>query len=393
MPPRFDPERGVRASLRGLQPYTPVEPPEAMAASYGVPLDRLVKLDANENPYGPSPRARAALALDYGAHRYPDPDQRRLRDALARRHNVSPETIVAGAGSDEIIDLLFRTYVEEGDRIVIASPTFGMYAFDAGLHGATVVDVPLHDDWSLDADALLAEAARVKAVFIPSPNNPTGRTLPRDLADALLASGALLVLDEAYIEFSHAESLVARAAAGDPLVVLRTFSKWAGLAGLRVGYGVMPQAVAHTLMQVKQPYSVSVAAEVAALASLEDAALLDERACAITGERDRMADAMRATGWLDPAPSEANFLLVRMQSPLVRSLSKGAAEGDTETASDAVVMREALRRRGVFVRVFDHPRLRHHLRISTGTSEDTDRVLAAFIEAGEEIQVRNEAAR
>src|SRR5688572_19093399 len=183
----FDPARSIRTALRHMQPYVPVEPPAEMAARYGIPLERVVKLDANENPYGPSPQARAALAEDYGAHRYPDPDQRQLREALARRHDVSAECIVAGAGSDEIIDLLFRTYVEHGDRIVIASPTFGMYAFDAGLHGAEVIDVPLREDWSLDADALVAAAADAKAVFIPSPNNPTGGLLPPDLADRLVA--------------------------------------------------------------------------------------------------------------------------------------------------------------------------------------------------------------
>lgn len=378
MPPRFDPEQALRPALRSMQGYAPIAPPEEVAARYGIAVADVVKLDANENPYGPSPRARAALAADYGAHRYPDPDQRRLREALAARHGIEADTIVAGAGSDEIIDLLFRTYVEAGDRIVIASPTFGMYAFDAGLHGAEVVDVPLRDDWSLDADALLgavggANASRpAKAVFIPSPNNPTGGLLPPALFEALLDAGALLVVDEAYIEFAHADSLVARAAAGEPLVVLRTFSKWAGLAGLRVGYGVMPRAMAHTLMQVKQPYGVSVAAEVASLASLEDAASLDERACTITAERERMAAALRALGWLEPEPSEANFILVRL------------------LRGEALAVREALRARGIFVRTFDHPRLLRHVRISAGTPHDTDRVVEALRAIGETLPAASE---
>jgi histidinol-phosphate aminotransferase len=368
---RFDPVAALRPALRALHGYQPIAPPEEVAAQYGVPAERIVKLDGNENPYGPSPRALAALAAPYAAHRYPDPDQRRLRAALAARHGVTPEAIVAGAGSDELIDLLFRAYVEPGDRIVIASPTFGMYAFDAELHGAELVDVPLRDDWTADAAALGRAAAGARAVFIPSPNNPTGGLLPAAAVERLLESGALLVVDEAYIEFAHAESLAARAAAGAPLAVLRTFSKWAGLAGLRVGYAVLPSEVAQVLMQVKQPYGVSVPAEVAALASLEDAALLDERACAITGERDRLARELAALGWLHPAPSEANFLLVRADR------------------GDAFTVREALRRRGVFVRAFDHPRLRRHVRISVGTPQDSERLLEALTAAAAELETND----
>ena len=364
---RFDPGSALRPALRRLEGYRPIAPPEEVAARYGVPLERIVKLDANENPYGPSPRARAALAGEYAAHRYPDPDQRRLREALARHLGVSAECIVAGAGSDELIDLLFRAYIEPGDRVVIASPTFGMYAFDAELYGAEVLDVPRGEGWGLDIDGVARAASEAKAVFIPSPNNPTGDVLPPTAVDRLLASGALLVVDEAYVEFSHAPSLAARAADGEPLVVLRTFSKWGGLAGLRAGYGVMPAAIASTLMQIKQPYGVNVAAEVAALASIEDAPLLDERACLLAGERDRMAEALRATGWLEPAPSEANFVLCRL------------------LRSDAATVREALRRRGVFVRTFEHPRLLDHVRISAGTPEDTARLLAALAEIEAEL--------
>ncbi|MSQ42294.1 MAG: aminotransferase class I/II-fold pyridoxal phosphate-dependent enzyme, partial [Dehalococcoidia bacterium] len=201
--PRFDPRRALRPALRALSGYAPIEPSEEVAARYGVPAERIVKLDGNENPYGLSPRALAALAGHYPAHRYPDPDQRRLRAALAQRHGVPAECIVAGAGSDELIDLVFRAYVEPGDRVVIASPTFGMYAFDAGLYAAALVDVSRRDDWSVEREPLLAAAARAKVVFLASPNNPTGTALPPPVVEALLASGALVVLDEAYIEFSH----------------------------------------------------------------------------------------------------------------------------------------------------------------------------------------------
>ena len=371
---RFDLDAALRPALRGMDGYEPIEPPEEAAVRYGVAPGDVVKIDGNENPYGPSPRARKALMGGpggYEAHRYPDPEQRRLRAALAARHDVPETCIVAGAGADELIDLVFRVFVDPGDRVVIASPTFGMYAFGSKLSGATLVDAPRREaDWSLDADALVDAAAGAKVVFVPSPNNPTGGLLPDEVCDRLLASGALLVVDEAYIEFAHGESLVALAAEGDaPLIVLRTFSKWAGLAGVRVGYGVMPAPVAAAFMQWKQPYGVSVVAEAAALAALEDSALLDERACEIAGERERLAEALRDGGWLEPAPSQANFLLCRMSDRL---------------GGDGAGLREALARRGVFVRFFSDPRLRRHVRISTGTPADTDRVLAALDEAGRE---------
>jgi histidinol-phosphate aminotransferase len=398
---RFDLEGALRPVLRGMRGYQPIDPPEEVAARYGIAPEAIVKLDGNENPYGPSPGALAALAGPLPAHRYPDPEQRRLRVALAARHGVAEDCIVAGAGADELIDLVFRVFVEPGDRVVVASPTFGMYAFDARLSGAELVDVPRREaDWSLDAGALLDAASGAKAVFVPSPNNPTGGLLPPEVREGLLASGALLVVDEAYIEFGHGESLAARAASGEaPLIALRTFSKWAGLAGLRLGYGVMPAPIAATFMQCKQPYGVNVAAEAAALASLEEAAILDERACEIAGERDRLAAALRATGWLEPAPSEANFLLC--------GLAAGAASD--ASALDGAALREALARRGVFVRVLDDPRLRHHVRlarrgvfvrvlddprlrhhvrISIGTPEDSARLLAALDEARDELEGR-----
>ncbi|MYE46189.1 MAG: histidinol-phosphate transaminase [Chloroflexi bacterium] len=379
----FDLEGALRPPLRSLRGYEPIDPPEQVAARYGVAPEAIVKLDGNENPYGPSPRALEALAGGYAAHRYPDPEQRRLRGALGARHGVPPECIVAGAGADEIIDLVFRIFVEAGDRVVIASPTFGMYPFGAEIAGAELVDVPRRDDWSVDLDALAAACEGAKAVFLPSPNNPTGGLLPPGAAERLRTSGAIVVIDEAYVEFasgregghSGSPSLADRAAEDGergeaPLIVLRTFSKWAGLAGLRVGYGVMPAPVASLLMQCKQPYGVSTAGEAAALASLEDAALLDERACEIAGERDRLAAELRAGGWLEPVPSQANFLLCRLTS------GSGAA------------LREALARRGVFVRFFGHERLRDHVRISIGTPEDSERLLAALSEARAEVEGR-----
>jgi histidinol-phosphate aminotransferase len=359
----------LRPRLRALAPYAAIESPEQVAERYGLDVARVVKLDGNENPYGPAPEAVEALR-GVEAHRYPDPEQRRLREALGAHLGVPPSAVLAGAGADELIDLVVRCVVEPGDRVVVARPTFGMYAFDAEQAGAQLVEVPRRDDWSLDEDALLAEARRAKLVVLASPDNPTGELAPRPLLDELLGTGALLLLDEAYLEFSRAPSLAAEAAAGSPLVVLRTFSKWAGLAGLRVGYAVLAPSLAETLMVAKQPYSVSAAAEAAALASLEARPLLDERARILVAELDRMAGALAETGWLRAHPSAANFALVEVTS------MPGAGGPPPEQAGRALW--EALRRRGVLVRHYADPRLARHVRISAGRPEETDALLAAL---------------
>lgn len=365
-----DPRFLLRPQLRSLAPYAAIESPEQVAVRYGLDPSRLVKLDGNENPEGAAPEALRALR-GVETHRYPDPEQRRLREALGAHLGVPPAAVVAGAGSDELIDLVIRCVVEPGDRVVVAPPTFGMYAFDAGQAGAQLVEVPRREDWSLDEAALLAGAQRAKLVVIASPNNPTGGVAPRPLLESLLDSGALLLLDEAYVEFARTPSLATEAASGAPLVVLRTFSKWGGLAGLRVGYAALPPALAETLMVVKQPYSVSVAAEAAALASIEARALLDERACALVAERERMAEALTETGWLSALPSAANFALVEVTV---------GPEGGSPPGDAGRRLYEALRRRGVLVRHFADPRLARHVRISAGRPRDTDALLAAIAE-------------
>ncbi len=366
--PAFDPRAALRRSLKALPEYAALEEPDEIARRYGLDPRAVIKVDGNENPCGPAPKALAALSrVEYEPHRYGDANQTALRAAVGAYLGVAPEAVVCGAGSDELIEMLFRLFVEEGDRVVTASPTFGMYAFNAQVASAEVVDVPLLDAWVFDAEGLVEAAMQSKAVFIPSPNNPTGNVIPLALVDQLLATGSMLVVDEAYIEFSDQPSLAQRAATEPGLIVLRTFSKWGGLAGLRIGYGVMHPSIASILMQAKDPYNVNAAAEAAALASLEDRAVLDERACTLSGERQRVAAALADLGWVHPYPSEAVFILMRL-------------EGITGLA-----LRDALRQRGVFTRYFANPRLQDHLRISMGLPEQNDRILEAFREIGKEI--------
>jgi histidinol-phosphate aminotransferase len=355
--------RLVRPEILDLIGYEPIEPSDEIGRRLGVAPERIAKLDGNENPYGPSPRAIEALASFDAYHRYPDPHQRRLREALAGYTQVGPEHIVAGAGSDELIDLLVRAAVAPGDGVIDCPPAFGMYGFLARVAGGRIIEVPRQDDFSLDLEGIRAVCGDAKIIFVAGPNNPTGNPLHRNELDALLETALLVVVDEAYVEFaggSHGELVPER----ENLVVLRTFSKWAGLAGLRAGYGIMPQALTDVLMQIKQPYTPNVAAEVAMLASLDDRPHLMDNVEAIVNERDRMTRAIDSLEFIQTYPSQANFVLCKV------------------SGSDAREVRDRLAERGVFVRYFDTPRLRDHLRISVGLPDDTDRVVEALREVG-----------
>jgi histidinol-phosphate aminotransferase len=358
--------RLVRHHYRDLVPYAPIVPTDILSEEGGVEAEGIIKLDGNENPYGPSPRTVAALASYRGWHIYPDPTQRRLRLKLGEYVGVGAERIIPGNGSDEIIDLLMRVFLNPGDPIINCPPTFGMYPFSAQVNAADVVTVPRRQDFTLDLEATVKAARhpRAKLIFLASPNNPTGTPLSKRELDALLETGIIVVVDEAYIEFAQEPSFATLVPRRQNLVVLRTFSKWAGLAGLRVGYGVMAPALAGLIDQMKPPYNVNVAGLVAAEAALGDREYQLERVARMVQERERMYPLLRSTGYLDPIPSQANFVLCRM------------------TGRDAVGVKQALERRGIFIKAVADPALGPGgaVRISVGKPEHTDALLAALKE-------------
>jgi len=370
----FNPENLLRPHIRAMNPYTPILPFEVLSEQLGFPADQIIKLDANENPYGPIPPVAEALAALLYTHIYPDPESRLLRQAIARSTSVPFENILAGAGADELIDLIMRLLLDPGDFVLNCPPTFGMYHFDAEVNAARVISVPRTANFRLDLDGIAAAVAQhhPKVLFLASPNNPDGNLLPPEEISALLDLPLILVLDEAYIDFAETDSLVSWVSNRDNLIVLRTFSKWPGLAGLRVGYGVFPAWIMPHLWKIKQPYNVSVAGSTAAIVSLENIGQLEVRTGLIISERERLYQELQTIPWLQPYPSRANFILCRMLP------GSQVSTGSTGAQRAARLKADLAQKHGILIRYFDKPGLRDHIRISVGKPEHTDALLEAF---------------
>ncbi|KAL0327219.1 UNVERIFIED_CONTAM: Histidinol-phosphate aminotransferase, chloroplastic [Sesamum angustifolium] len=217
----------IRPHLRKLSPYQPILPFEVLSTRLGRKPEDIVKLDANENPYGPPPEVFEALGSMRFPYIYPDPESRRLRAALAEDSGLESDYILAGCGADELIDLIMRCVLEPGDKILDCPPTFTMYEFDAGVNGAVVIKVPRKSDFSLDVKRIVevVEQEKPKCIFLTSPNNPDGSIINDETLLEILNLPILVVLDEAYIEFSGLESRMRWVKKFENLIVLRTFSK------------------------------------------------------------------------------------------------------------------------------------------------------------------------
>ncbi len=354
----------VRECIANIAAYHGPDDPEYLAKRLGRPVESIIKLDANENPFGTSPLVQEVLSSYTGYSVYPDAAQRTARAALAEYAGVSADSLILGNGADELIDLLMRAYLDPGDELVDFPPSFAMYAFNAQLQDAKVVSVPRNDDFSIDVDAAIAALSPcTKIILLTSPNNPTGTVMPTADVRRILETGYLVVLDEAYFEFADAdgqgfETMVGEVANYPNLVVLRTFSKWAGLAGLRIGYGVFPTEVSKHLWKLKPPFNVNVAALTAMQAALDDRAHLMGTVRKIIAERDRLLIEFPKTGMLKPYPTRSNFILSEVVS------------------MDGATFRDRLADEGILVRHYNTPRLRNSIRISVGRPEQNDVVLS-----------------
>jgi len=355
-------ERLIRPDLARFAGYAARKSLETVEGTTAVPVENIIKLDANENPYGFSPRVSQALAAYPDLNIYPDDQQTGLRELLAGYTGVEAEHIVAGSGSNQLIDLLLRLFISPGDEVINCVPTFGLYRFSTELCGGVLVEVPRDRDFAIDVAAVKAAISKkTKMICLANPNNPTGTVTARSDIRQLLDTGLPLLVDEAYYEFCG-ETVAALVRQHKNLLVLRTFSKWAGLAGLRVGYGLFPPSIADYLLKIKIPYNVNVAALVAVRESLRDIDYLMASVRAIIAERERLFTKLKRLKWLRPFPSRANFILC--------ALLKG----------EATELRQKLEDRGILVRYFDQPRLENCLRISVGKPEHTDALIKALQE-------------
>jgi len=349
----------MRRHLVDFATYHGVDPSEELARSAGINPKDVIRLNANENPYGTLPEIENSLK-GLQLNLYPDPEQRKLRKRLAEYTGQPMERIVAGAGGDEIIDLLLRLFLEPGQRLLDCEPTFGMYSFCARVAAAEVVSLPRTADWGVDFGALEQELnPATKIIFLASPNNPTGNLVPENEARRLLETGMIVGVDETYFEFSGV-TLAPLLDEYENLVILRSFSKWAGIAGLRVGYAIASEELVRHLMDIKQPYNINVAAEAAAIAAIESREIGLKRVRTLVEQRKRLEATIGELPGVSYHPSHGNFLLCDFQ----RRSAQEAYEG--------------LARQGIFVRRFSHPRLANSLRISVGTPEETARLIDAL---------------
>jgi histidinol-phosphate aminotransferase len=353
----------IRPDLLEFEEYTPIEPLEKLSQRLGIPIEKLVKLNANENPYGPAPAALEVLKNPKFYHHYPDPTSLFLREALERYIAIPQERILIGSGSDELLELIVKLFIQPGDNIIDLVPTFGMYSFLGSLYGAEVRSVPRHEsNYAVDLAATLAAIdEHTKLIMVCTPNNPTGNLCPESVVRSLLETGRIVVVDEAYHDFSG-YNFVALTQEYSNLIVLRTFSKLSGLAGLRVGYGIFPPAIIRHLWKIKQPYNVTVAAQVAASASISEAAWpwIEETVAKIVSERNRLFRLLQATPDIEPLSSQANFIFCRVKQ------------------GDAKAITQQLEQQGIFIRYYNKAYLSNSFRVSVGLSDQTDIFIAAL---------------
>lgn len=364
----FSAERVVRAHIQPVSSYAHGVSPEPSGAT--------IRLDWNESPFGLSPKAQSAYDQFRSGNRYPDFDQSRLVEALAAYIGTSPDRIIAGAGLDDVFATTALTIIDVGDEVIISDPTFGVYRSLFGMHGAQIVNVPLGPapEFTLPVDEIIgAITDRTKLIIICNPNNPTGTLYGRPEIESIVDHAPCLVaIDEAYAEFSGVSHL--DLADRYPNVILfRTMSKFAGLAGYRVGYGIFPRAILPWARRATPAFcNLSAISAAVAIASLQDLDHLTANVQTLVEERERLTQEITHLQGAEVYPSFANFLLISL------------------SVQDAAEIVSTLADQQIFVRRFADPAfgLANCLRVSIGSRRENDIFLARFSHELSKVLVR-----
>ncbi|HZR43170.1 MAG TPA: histidinol-phosphate transaminase [Ktedonobacteraceae bacterium] len=338
--------------------YLPGESLEAFSARTGIPADQLIKLNSNESPYGPAPQVLQALSDHKNYNNYPDTNSTALRNALAAYTGIDSRFILVSHGSNELINTLWHIFLSVGDNIICCPPTFSLYTTITTFCGAYVLEVPRTEDYEIDVEAILHMLTpETKMIVLCSPNNPTGNPISEQDVLALLETGRIVMVDEAYVEFAdRPKGLAHLVPEHRNLIVMRTFSKWAGLAGLRIGYGLFPEWIVSYMRRAQCPFEVNVAGHIAAIETLKHLNYTLDKVHRIIEERGRLFKRLSSIPYLDPIPSQGNFILTRVLEEEVKiEQIRGAAEAY-----------------GLLLRYFHHPYLSNFLRITVGLPEHTD---------------------
>jgi histidinol-phosphate aminotransferase len=338
--------------VSNLKPYVAGEQPR---------IANLIKLNTNENPYGPSPKAMAAIAAEAGdkLRLYPDPSSTKLRQAIAKRHGVDVSEVFVGNGSDEVLAHAFQALLKHDKPLLYPDITYSFYPTYCLLFGITAREIPLDENFLIRLSDYGADCG---AIILPNPNAPTGIGLPLSEIEALVAShpDVPVVIDEAYIDFGG-ETAISLTRKYDNLLVIHTLSKSRSLAGLRVGFAIGQRPLIEALERVKDSfnsYPIDRLAEAGATAAIEDEAWFDETRGKVMESRERVTGALRQRGF-EVLPSQANFIFARHNKHAGADLAA------------------ALRAESILVRHFNKPRISDFLRISIGTTEECDRLIEA----------------
>jgi len=352
----------VRPHFLTFEAYVPPIPEENSGK-------RIIKLDQNECAYG-CPSCVAEALTDFKEyHIYSDASQAKLREAIGKYCGASKENIIASNGSNQLIDLICRVFVEKGDEVINCPPTFELFKTSTLLSEGTLIDVPRLNDFSLDTDSVLrAVTPKTKLIFLATPNNPTGNSTPPKDIVRLLDSGVIVVVDEAYIEFGG-QSMLHYLKDYPNMIIMRTFSKWAGLAGLRAGYTIAHPDIISLFMAVRLPYVMSVATQVAVMAVLQNIETAKKFLNNTLDERKRIAPMLEQVSMFSRVlPSETNFFLCQVKD------------------GKACLADRKLKERGIIIRYYGKdPVLKDYLRITLGMPEENDIVIATLQEISAEV--------